>query len=344
MAADHVGGAGLRLRDLGEQGLLARLFPRLPTGTHTVLGPGDDAALVRAPDGRVVVTTDVLVAGRDFRFDWSSPQDVGVKAAAQNLADVAAMGAVPTALLVALVAPPDLPVDWALGLAEGLEVGCRGTGAGVVGGDLSSGVELMVAVTALGDLQGRPPVRRDAASPGQVVAVAGPLGSSAAGLALLQAGALSADPEVTALVAAHRRPSPPYACGPLAARGGATAMLDLSDGLVRDAARVALASSVRIDLDPALLRRDADRLAAVASRLGADPWEWVLAGGEDHGLLAVFPDASRIPEPFRPVGRTRAPGDDAGGLVDDDNDLVLLAGAPWAGPVGWDHFRQAADE
>ncbi|WP_460461415.1 thiamine-phosphate kinase, partial [Angustibacter peucedani] len=164
------------LSDVGEDGLLQAIFPRLPHAPGALVGPGDDTAVVAAPDGRVVATTDLLVEGRDFRRDWSSPQDVGWKAAAQNLADVAAMGAVPTALLVGLVAPADLPVGWAVGLADGLAAACEGTGAGVVGGDLSSGPLVVVSVTALGDLQGRAPVLRSGARPGDVVAVAGTLG------------------------------------------------------------------------------------------------------------------------------------------------------------------------
>ena len=124
--------SAVTLGDVGEEGLLARIVPRLAPAPAALLGPGDDTAVVAAPDGRVVATTDVLVEGRDFRRDWSSAADVGWKAAAQNLADVAAMGAVPTALLVALVAPPGLPVAWAEGLADGLSAGCAGTGAGAV--------------------------------------------------------------------------------------------------------------------------------------------------------------------------------------------------------------------
>src|SRR3954470_23003588 len=137
----------------GEFGLIARVTARLEQGASCLLGPGDDAAVVAAPDGRVVASTDVLVEGRHFRRDWSSPRDVGHRAAAANLADIAAMGAVPTALLVALCAPADLEVAWAEGLADGLSAEAGQVGAGVVGGDMSSGPTLTVAVTALGDLQ-----------------------------------------------------------------------------------------------------------------------------------------------------------------------------------------------
>ncbi|HEX8497585.1 MAG TPA: thiamine-phosphate kinase [Actinomycetales bacterium] len=319
------------LGDVGEAGLLSVMVPLLPTGGATLLGPGDDAAVVAAPDGRVVATTDVLVEGRDFRRDWSSAEDVGVKAGAQNLADVAAMGAVPTALLVGLVAPADLPVGWALGLARGLAQACAGTSAGVVGGDLSAGVELMVSVTALGDLQGRAPVLRSGAGPGQDVALAGVLGRSAAGLAaLLALGPEDADRRLPGLVAAHRRPRPPYEAGPAAARAGAVAMLDLSDGLLRDAGRVAEASGVVLDLDPAVLQKYVEPLREAAETLGADLWAWVLGGGEDHGLLAVFAPGT-APEGFTVIGRTSAVP--AGG-----EPQVLLGGSLPTATPGWDHF------
>ncbi len=329
----------MTLRDLGESGLLGRILPLLPAGGHTLLGPGDDAAVVAASDGRVVVTTDVMVEGRDFRRDWSTPQDVGAKAAAQNLADIAAMGAVPTALVVALVAPLDLDPDWATGLAEGLAEGCAGSGAGVVGGDLSRGAELTVAVTALGDLQGRQPVTRDGAGPEQVIAVAGVLGHSAAGLALLEAGYGSRDPDdaqtnatLTALVAAHRRPRPPLTAGPAAADAGATAMLDVSDGLVLDAGRLAEASGIVVDLDPTALAPDIEELSDAATHVGAEPTAWVLGGGEDHGLLATFPVGVPVPEGFRPIGRTSS-------VPDGEVPRVLVGGRSWRGRAGWDHFR-----
>ena len=320
------------LADVGEDGLLAAIFPVLPPAPGTLLGPGDDTAVVSAPDGRVVVTTDLLVEGRDFRRDWSSPQDVGWKAAAQNLADVAAMGAVPTALVVGLVAPGDLPVSWAVGLAEGLAAACEGTAAGVVGGDLSSGEQVVVSVTALGDLEGRPPVLRSGARPGDVVAVAGRLGRSAAGLALRQAERSDAAPD---LVDAHRRPHPPYAAGPAAALGGATAMLDVSDGLVRDLGRLARASGVAVDLDWNLLGAAfAGPLAPALEALGLPDNGWgpsVLGGGEDHALAATFPAGVALPHGFVVVGSVLP--------AIEGRPPVLLDGEPPDVVPGWDHFR-----
>ena len=174
--------------DLGEFGLIAAIAAGLPRGGRTVIGIGDDAAVLATPDGRVVATTDLLVEGRHFRRDWSAPADIGGKAAARNLADVAAMGAIPVALLVGLATPGDLPVAWAQDLVSGITAECARTGATVVGGDVSSADTIMLAVTALGDLAGSEPVTRAGARPGDLLAVTGVLGHSAAGLALLGAG------------------------------------------------------------------------------------------------------------------------------------------------------------
>lgn len=315
------------LADLGEDALLTLIFPRLPSTSGALVGPGDDAAVLVAPDGRVVATTDLLVEGRDFRRDWSTAADVGWKAAAQNLADIAAMGARPTALLVGLVAPAQLEVAWVTGLADGLAQACQGSGVGVVGGDLSSGDLLVVAVTALGDLQGRTPVLRSGARAGDVVAVAGTLGYCAAGLALLQRGRADVAPE---LVAAHRRPTPPYPSGVVAARSAATAMLDVSDGLLRDVGRIARASGMVVDLQGEALAQFAGPLMVAAGALGTDPMAWVLGGGEEHSLVATFARGTEVPRGFTVIGAVRAA---------DVTAAVLVDGQAAAVPPGWDHFR-----
>ncbi len=328
--------AGPTFADVGEDGVLRRILPLLPPGRATLLGPGDDAAVLAAPDGRVVASTDLMVEHRDFRLDWSSAEDVGVKAAAQNLADVAAMGAVPTALLVSLVAPPSTPVAWAEGLARGLALGCAGSGTTVAGGDLSSGPVLMVSVTVLGDLEGRDPVRRSGARPGDVVAVRGTLGRSAAGLALLGAGRPDVDPD---LVRAHLRPDPPVLAGREAALAGATAMIDVSDGLLLDVGRVARASGVTIDLDGdyGYLAEQRTTLTAVAQRLlGGDDGSrlahlWTFTGGEEHALVATFASESVVPDGWQRIGDVRT-------LLDGWPQVLVDAYGDDAA-AGWDHFR-----
>jgi thiamine-monophosphate kinase len=310
------------LHALGESAALARIFPRLPQADAALLGPGDDAAILAASDGRYVVTTDMMVHGPDFRWAWSTPTDLGWKAAASNLSDVAAMGARPTALVVAIAAPPSTPVADLECFADGLRLACDtlAPGCGVVGGDLSASDVFTITVTAFGDLEGRDPVLRSGAREGDVVAIAGDLGIAGAGLAALFSDAVDAAgrPERAALDRiAHRpevqrqlRPLPPVAAGAEAADAGATAMLDLSDGLAIDAGRLAASSGVAIDLESA--------------RLGPDP-AMALHGGEDHSLLATFSSTAAVPPAFRLIGDVR-PGRG-----------LLIDGAPYDAD-GWDPY------
>src|SRR4051812_13970708 len=211
------------VRVVGEFGVIARVLAQAGSARAADVGPGDDAAVLRAPDARVVATTDVLVEGRHFRRDWSSAEDIGHKATAANLADIAAMGATATALLVGLACPSDTQTTWLEGVAAGLAAECASLGAAVVGGDLVAAAPdsaaVVLSVTALGDLGGRAPVLRSGARPGDVLALAGRLGWSACGLAVLRRGFTSP----IAAVAAHRRPEPPDAAGPAAAEAGAPA-------------------------------------------------------------------------------------------------------------------------
>ncbi|HEX8008639.1 MAG TPA: thiamine-phosphate kinase [Trebonia sp.] len=326
-------GAG-SVADLGEWGLIAALGSRMPAGPLTAVGIGDDSAVVGTPSGSVVAAVDLVLEGRHFLRSWSSGYDVGVKAAARSLTDIAAMGAVPTALLVALAAPGSLPARWALDLAAGLAAEASRAGAGVVGGDTARADSVLVSVTALGDLGGLRAVLRGGASAGDVVAAAGPLGRSAAGHALLSAGVSLSSPS---LVAAHLRPAPPYDAGPEAARLGATAMIDISDGLLADLGHVASASGMAIDVGTSSLGVFlgdplAQAAAVLFSRTGtADSPQalalgWVLTGGEDHSLVATFPPSVVLPERWHVIGSVR-PGSG-----------VTVDGAPRRGPGGWEHF------
>ncbi|MGV9193281.1 thiamine-phosphate kinase [Microbacterium sp. MC2] len=309
--------------DLSETELLARILGELAGSSQALVGPGDDAAVLAAPGERVVVTTDTLVHGPDFRLAWSTGRQLGAKAAAVNLADVAAMGARPTALIVALAVPEHIPVSFVTELAVGLRDACAqlAPGSAVEGGDLTVSDTLTIAVTALGVLDGRAPVLRSGARPGDVVAVAGELGRAARGLHLLFDRFRTADGEPvpvdrarlnaqeSADLDAQLSPRPPIALGVVAADAGATAMMDVSDGLLLDARRMADASRVTIDI------------AAID-----DPG--ALTGGEDHALLAAFP-ADVMPAGFRTVGRVLERGPEA----------VTVRGRAYAGRGGWDPYR-----
>ncbi|NJP65132.1 thiamine-phosphate kinase [Streptomyces spiramenti] len=313
--------------ELGEFGLIRELTSRITTAPAVRLGPGDDAAVVAAPDRRVVATTDILLEGRHFRRDWSTAYDVGRKAAAQNLADIAAMGAVPTAVLLGLVVPADLAATWPIELMDGIRDECGVAGAGVAGGDVVRGDLITVSITALGDLRSREPVTRSGARPGDVVAVTGWLGWSAAGNAVLSRGFRSP----RAFVEAHRRPEPPYPAGPLAAELGATAMTDVSDGLLADLGHIAQASKVRINIRSGDLDVPA-QMSDIGSAVGVDPLQWVLTGGEDHALVASFPPETKLPARWRRIGEVRHPSALPRVTVDD---------APWDAAGGWDHFGDA---
>jgi thiamine-monophosphate kinase len=315
---------------LGEHEVIRQIIERLrpAEGRSTypvVIGPGDDTAMVAVPDGRALLTTDVLVDHVHFRRDWSTPYDVGRKAAAQSLADIAAMGGRATAIVVGLACPPDLPVSWVLGLADGLREECDVVDATVVGGDVVRADTLVISVTALGELAGGEAVTRSGARVGDLVAVCGRLGWAAAGLAVLSRGFRS--PKV--LADAHRRPEPPYAAGPEAAKAGARAMCDVSDGLIADLGHVARASGVSISVDVDVFHI-ADPLQDAAAALGVDALLWVLTGGEDHALAATWPPDVRLPQGWLRCGEVVAAG--------PDGPRVLVGGEPYEGSGGWDHF------
>jgi thiamine-monophosphate kinase len=313
--------------ELSEGEILSAILRELGPSAAEV-GPGDDAAVLTAADGRVVATVDTLVHGPDFRLAWSSGFDLGWKAAAVNLADIAAMGARPTSLLVALAMPDATRLSFVVDLARGLRAGCDELAPGCVveGGDLTVSDVLTVAVTALGTLEGRPAVRRSGARVGDIVAATGGLGDAARGLRLLfdrfrdaagnpiavdRAGLTA---EEARELDAQLRPSPHIADGVRAAIAGASAMMDLSDGLVLDAGRMAAASGVTLDL-----HRDA---------LGPHPDD-ALSGGEDHGLLATFPTTDAVPDGFQVIGVVRERGEAP----------VLVDGARYESNGGWDPYR-----
>ena len=309
------------LQQVGEFAVLDRLITGRPNAAGVGVGPGDDAAVIDTPDGRVAVSTDMLVEGRHFRLDWSTAHDVGRKAIAQNAADIEAMGARVTAFVVGFGAPASTSAAQVAELGDGMWAEAAALGAGIIGGDLVASPQWVVSVTVLGDLGGRAPVLRSGARPGSVIAVAGELGRSAAGLSLLLKGI----EEFEDLRRRHLVPQPPYGQGLLAAEAGAQAMTDVSDGLLADLGHIATASGVTMDLDRAALREDVEAVSAAAQAVGVDPWTLLLGGGEDHALVACFPDTP--PPGWRVIGSVR-----------DGAPEVLVDGVAWAGPTGWQSF------
>ena len=307
------------LSDAGEFGLIEALTELFEQGEQVLVGPGDDAAVLRVKTGHVVVSTDLMVEGRHFRRDWASATDVGHRAAAQNLSDINAMGGRATSLTIGLAAPADLPVQWALDFAKGFAEECALVGASVVGGDLTRADQVVIAVTVLGACTVAPVVR-SGAQPGDVVAITGRQGWAAGGLAVLGRGFRS--PRV--LVEAYRRPEPPYDAGPVAADAGATAMIDISDGLLADAGHIATDSGVAIDV-----RRGAfdvpEPISAVGAALGADPLQFILGGGDDHALLATFAE-DKVPDGWIVIGAVT------------EGSGVTVDGEEYDGPTGWTHF------
>ena len=341
---------GPRVRDLSEERILSALLPSLPVSEAAEVPSGDDAAVLAVSDGRVAVSTDMLVEGTHFRQDWATGEDVAFRAVAQNVADAVAMGARPVSIVVAMQIPGELAYSWLEGFGRGLAAACREYEIGVDGGDLTSGPTLTVSVTVLGDLEGRAALRRCGARIGESLVLAGTAGRAAAGMELLERGyrreKAVVEPVETLFVDDFLRPKLPVGDVLAAARAGALgALMDVSDGLVRDARRMARASNAWLDIDSQALAPDLDALMVLAPRLGlSDPLEWawntVLSGGEDHaflGTLACPPERARAggsaspPRGFRRIGTVRERRD--GGCVTVDGREV-------SGSGGWDHFRQ----
>ena len=305
---------------VGEFGLIEQVTKTVGTSAYVLLGPGDDAAHVATADGTYVVTTDLLIEGRHFRRDWSSATEIGRKAAAANLSDINAMGGVATALTVAFAAPRDTPAAWVREMAAGFESEAAKVGAHLVGGDVSEADTIVISVTAMGDAERV--VTRAGAQPGDVVAYAGSLGVAAAGFGALSRGFRSPK----AAVDAHRVPSPPYAAGPAAAKAGATAMTDVSDGFLADVGHLADASNVAVDVTSESFEI-LEPVATVSSALGGvDPMSFVLTGGDDYALVATFPADATLPEGWTVVGTV------------SEGSGVTVDGAPRDGSPGFRHF------
>jgi thiamine-monophosphate kinase len=319
----------LSLAELGEIESLRRTVKRLKPGTFAIVGSGDDAAVVGAKDS-FLVSTDTLVQNHDFKLEWSTGFQLGFKAVASNLADIAAMGATPTVLVVAMVVPSSTKISWLEDFADGLQAACDqlAPGAAVVGGDLAAGEQMVIAVTVHGSLDGLQPVVRSGAQPGDLVAVCGSLGKAACGLALLQSGNDDLIRSYDDWVSAQLAPKPPIDQAVVANQAGATAMLDVSDGLATDLNRICQASNVTIEIFSKDLLGFEAMLELPAQSLGVDAKQWVLSGGEDHALLATFPAAAQIPKSFKVIGK----------VLTQSAPALLLDGKAIE-TAGWDSIR-----
>ncbi|MGB3414378.1 MAG: thiamine-phosphate kinase [Microbacteriaceae bacterium] len=333
----------LTVGELGENEVLRRIIPLLPKASAAELGPGDDAAILSVPSGKLVLTTDTMLHGPDFRLAWSSGFDLGFKAAVSNLADVVAMGARPTGLLIALGCPDNTTVDFLQDFGRGISAAIAelAPGCGVLGGDLTNSETFTIAITAMGELIGAP-VLRSGAQVGDTLAVAGVLGHASAGISMLFHRGVDADGKPDAeraavlkedfplVLSAQLRPQPPFAavlavCEPDAPLRP-NAMLDLSDGLLKDALRISRASSVALRLDPEQIRHEASLLAELVPEFADYAEGIVLGGGEDHSLLATFP-AGNLPAGFRAIG-----------TVTEGSGVFL--GEKAVAEIGWDAFTQ----
>lgn len=327
----------------GEFALIERFRRRAGAGKGVVtLGIGDDAALL-GPSGvasQTVVTTDLLLEDVHFRRPWCDPYLLGRKAVNVNLSDIAAMAATPTATFVSLALPADLPVSWAEALFEGMCDACEEYGSQIAGGDTNvSPDRVVLSVTQFGRVALGKAVLRSGARPRDVVLVTGELGAAAAGLALLERFGLEEAETVSAeAVRAQLSPSPRLREG-AALPGIATAMMDLSDGLVSDLGKLSATSGAGAVIFERGVPVSAAARAA-AERLGTDPLAWALAGGEDYELLfTVAPE--RVEEARRAVhvaGKSRSVV--VGRIKEGPGVVIEGQDGIWrdAGSGGWDHF------
>lgn len=316
--------------DIGEFALIDAIQKRLghTTSNKVTVGIGDDSAVVSALGNKAVACVDVLSQGVHFRLDWSSALDIGTKAAAANLADIYAMGANPTALLVGLALPESTEVSWVLELADGLAKEAARVNVAVVGGDIVRSETITISVTALGELENRNPILRSGARPGDTIAVAGQLGFSAAGYLMLSRGFRSP----RALVNAHRAPQPAYDLAALATK--ATSMIDISDGLLSDLGHIARASNVVMKIESANLNV-AEDLVAAAAAFNGNAMDWVLNGGEDHAFLATFSSPLDVPSGWLLIGQVEQVEKDVNNELGQP--AVFVDGVKSIAK-GWDHF------
>lgn len=308
----------------------------LPGDARLIAGIGDDAAAWRSGDRVLLATTDTMVAGVHFIAGAVAWRDAGWKALAVNVSDIAAMGGTPSLALVTLCLPPDIDAGALDDLYAGIAECAAAYGVTVAGGDIVRAEQFAVTVALLGDAtcdaSGPTLLRRDAARPGDVLAVSGPLGGSAAGLLALERG--MNDDDARALIARHVRPRPRVDAGLAAVRAGVRSAIDISDGLVQDASHLCEMSGVAAEIDaPALPLEDAGQRV-----FGEEMLQLALGGGEDYELLLAGPReaidraSQSLPEPLHVIGRV-VEGAPAVRVRDASGAEIEV------GVRGWDHLR-----
>lgn len=304
--------------ELGEAGIVELVTSYLPGAPQGELWSGDDAALVSG----ALVTTDTMVEGEDFDLSYCSGFDLGWKATAVNVSDVAAMGGTPSYAVATLALPPSTPIDLVDGIGRGLAAAAQRWGVAVVGGDLSAAPVVVLGITLVGR-PGPRAVTRSGAKPGDRICVTGAVGGSWGGLALLRAGRGGESP---ALVERHLRPRARVEEGRALANAGATAMIDVSDGFAVDLTRLMRSSGTGCSVDPAAVPLD-PALAALGEK---DLLKGAILGGEDFELLATLPPEAEPPPGVTVVGEvTEGPS-----LRFGEDDLEELGRSR-----GWDHLR-----
>jgi len=313
---------------MGEFELLARIRERLPlAGGRVRLGSGDDAA-VTIPGGATATSVDAVVEGVHFRREQASLAQIGHKALATALSDLAAMGAEPGEAYVVIGVPPDLDEDGCIALLDGMATLATATGTSLAGGDVTRATELFLAVTVVGHAESPDSfVSRAGARPGDVLVLTGELGGAAAGLVLLQGP----------LRARQLEPQPRIGAGMALAGAGATAMIDISDGLGGDSGHLAQQSGVglRIDASAVPIAAGASEIAASA---GGDPWQFVLGGGEDYELLASI-SAERLDEARQAVREAEGIAlTEIGEVIAGEGVEIRLPGGRALEPGGFDQL------
>jgi thiamine-monophosphate kinase len=336
---------------MGEFELLARIRERLPaSGPHTHLGSGDDAA-VTLPGGATATSVDGLVDGVHFRRDLASPAQIGHKALATALSDLAAMGAEGGEAYVVLGIPPDFGEEECLELLDGMAALAGQTGTDLAGGDLTRSAQLFLAITVVGHAPAPDAfVTRAGAQPGDVLVLTGEIGAAAAALELLNNRDREADfafkgamackktkSALEALVGRQLEPTPRLAAGRELAQAGATAMIDLSDGLGADARHLAQASGVKLEIEAAAVPLAPTAVALSQKTMGRDPW-WLLGGGEDYELLACIPPDRLERAAAEVLSKEGVPLTQVGEVRDGSGVEIRLPGGGLLEPGGFDQL------